>query len=189
MTDLLAGLPGAVADDDGILLHLGNPFAEQRALVNGTAVALLRDRAVLAVTGVDRLSWLDSVTSQALAHLAPGVSTELLVLDDGETTWLIVDRADAEPLLGWLTRMRFRLRVDLRAADDLVVFGAADAALDGLPAAAPAGVPLVWHDPWPEVSAGGAAYAADEDHPGRDRDWNEVLVTADDARRIYSQVL
>ena len=34
------------------------------------------------------------------------------VLDDGETTWLIVDRADAEALLSWLRKMRFRLRVE-----------------------------------------------------------------------------
>ena len=34
------------------------------------------------------------------------------VVDDGERTWLIVDRERAAALLTWLTRMRFRLRVD-----------------------------------------------------------------------------
>ena len=43
----------------------------------GTAVAPLGDRAVLTVAGEDRLTWLDSLTSQAVAALAPGVSTEL----------------------------------------------------------------------------------------------------------------
>lgn len=46
------------------------------------------------------------------------------VLDDGETTWLIVDAADVGPLASWLTRMRFRLRVEIRdATDEVVVVG------------------------------------------------------------------
>lgn len=197
MTDLLDGLPAAVTDTDGVLLHVGNPFAEQRALAAGTAVALLLDRAVIGISGVDRLSWLDSVSSQALTHLEPGVSTELLILDpngrvehaaavidDGETTWLIADRGDAEALLTWLQRMRFRLRVDPQAATDLVVVGVADSAVDTVPAASPAGVPLVWHDPWPNVGTGGTAYAVPEQHPGLERRWNEVLVTQADARAL-----
>ena len=202
MPKLFDGLPGAVTDDDGALLHLGNPFAEQRALAAGTAVAPLLDRAVLAVSGEDRRSWLDSVSTQSLKTLEPGASTELLILDpqgrvehaaavfdDGETTWLIVDRADAEPLLAWLLRMRFRLRVDPRAADELVVFGAADGAVAALPAAAPAGVPLVWRDPWPEIGLGGTTYAAVSPHPGEDRRWNEVLVAAADARAVVEAAI
>ncbi|WP_460772230.1 CAF17-like 4Fe-4S cluster assembly/insertion protein YgfZ [Microbacterium sp. GXF7504] len=197
MTELLQGLPGAVTDDAGVLLHVGNPFTEQRALATGKAVALLLDRAVLAVTGEDRRTWLDSVSSQALKQLDPGVSTELLVLDpqgrvehaaavldDGETTWLVVDRGDADALLTWLQRMRFRLRVDPHAADDLVVVGVADDALDTVTAADPAGVPLVWRDPWPEISVGGTTYTAATPHPGAERRWNEVLVRTEDARAL-----
>jgi folate-binding protein YgfZ len=199
MTDLFDGLDGAVTDTDGALLHAGNPFAEQRALADGTAVAILLDRAAVSVSGPDRLSWLDSVSSQALTQLEPGISTELLILDpngrvehaaavvdDGETTWLITDRGDAEPLLTWLLRMRFRLRVELRAADDLFIVGASDAALEAVTAAAPAGVPLIWRDPWPHVGPGGAAYAVPEEHPGLDRSWNEVLVTAGTVRALVS---
>ncbi len=125
-----AQVPGAVTDERGVL-HFGQPFAEQRALATGSSLAPLGDRRVLAVAGEDRLSWLDSLTSQALTTLAPGESTELLVLDpngrvehaasvldDGETTWLIVDADDAEPLLAWLMKMRFRLRVAPRDASD-----------------------------------------------------------------------
>lgn len=194
-----ARVPGAVLDD-GVLTHLGNPFAEQRALVLGEAVAPLGDRRVLAVTGEDRLSWLDSLSSQALAGLLPGESTELLVLDpqgrvehaaavvdDAQTTWLIVDAGDADALLGWLVRMRFRLRVAPRdASDDLRVVGVADAGLALVAPAAPAGVPLVWHDPWPGVRAGGFAYGAVEGHPGLDRRWNEVLVTPAELDRIVA---
>ena len=80
MAETFARAPGAVVDESG-LRHLGNPLGEQRALASGAAVAPLGDRAVLAVPGEDRLSWLDSLTSQGLTRLAPGESTELLVLD------------------------------------------------------------------------------------------------------------
>ncbi|WP_344096396.1 YgfZ/GcvT domain-containing protein [Microbacterium deminutum] len=197
MSDPFAGLPGAVVDERG-LRHLGNPLGEQRALASGAAVAPLGDRTVLAVTGEDRLSWLDSLTSQALTALAPGESTELLVLDphghvehaasvidDGETAWLIVDRGDAEGLLSWLRKMRFRLRVDPRdAGDEYAVIGGTSAALDAVAAAAPADVPLVWHDPWPGITAGGYGYAVVEQHPGADRDWAEAIVTHAEAQRV-----
>jgi len=129
-------LPGAVVDD-GVLQHVGNPLGEQRALADGRAVVPLGDRRVLALSGPDRLTWLDSITSQATTALTPGESSELLVLDpqgrvehaaavldDGDTTWLIVDRADAEPLLTWLVRMRFRMAVELREAEEYAVIGA-----------------------------------------------------------------
>ncbi|MFH8249390.1 YgfZ/GcvT domain-containing protein [Microbacterium sp. B2969] len=197
MSARFALVPGAVLDETG-LLHLGNPLTEQRALAAGRAVAPLGDRRVIAVPGEDRLSWLDSLTSQALTTLAPGESTELLILDphghvehaaavvdDGETTWLIADAGDADALLAWLLRMRFRLRVAPRDASDeyAVVGGTAD----GLAVASPAdphGVPLVWRDPWPGVTAGGHAYAAVEPHPGADRDWAEAIVTRAEEERI-----
>ena len=192
-----ARVPGAVTDETG-LRHLGNPLGEQRALAAGRAVAPLGDRAVLAVPGEDRLSWLDSLTSQSLTRLAPGESTELLVLDphghvehaasvldDGETAWLITDRGDAEGLLSWLRKMRFRLRVDPRdASEEYAVIGGARAAIDGLAPAAPAGLPLVWVDPWPRVAPGGYAYAAAEPHPGTERDWAEAIVSRVEEERI-----
>jgi folate-binding protein YgfZ len=197
MAETFARVPGAVADESG-LRHLGNPLGEQRALASGAAVAPLGDRAVLAVPGEDRLSWLDSLTSQGLTHLAPGESTELLVLDphghvehaasvldDGETAWLIVDRGDAEGLLSWLRKMRFRLRVDPRdASEEYAVIGGTRAALAVVDAAAPAGLPLVWTDPWPHVSVGGHAYARVDPHPAAERDWAEAIVTRAEEQRI-----
>ncbi len=192
-----ARVPGAVTDESG-LLHLGNPLGEQRALAAGAAVAPLGDRAVLAVPGEDRLSWLDSLTSQAIGRLTPGESTELLVLDphghiehaasvvdDGATTWLITDRADAAGLLSWLRKMRFRLRVDPRdASDEFAVIGGTRAALETIAPAAPGGLPLVWVDPWPDVAVGGHAYANVEPHPGTGRDWSEAIVTRAEEERI-----
>ncbi len=178
-----AAVPGAVVDDEG-LAHVGSPNGEQRALAAGRALAPLAARTVLTVSGPDRLTWLDSITSQALAGLAPGESTELLVLDpqghiehaasvvdDGERTWLIVDRARAASLAAWLTRMRFRLRVEVQDASDTHrVVGGTAAAIAPLRAAA------VWHDPWPGVSGGGWGYAVTEPHPGAERDWSEAIV-------------
>lgn len=197
MDNLFTAVPGAVVDD-GVVRHLGNPLGEQRALAGGRAVAPLGDRAVLAVPGEDRLSWLDSLTSQAVAELSPGESSELLVLDpqgrvehaaavvdDGATTWLIIDRADAEGLLSWLRRMRFRLRVDPRdASDEVGVVGGTAAALASVTATAPNGIPLVWRDPWPGVTAGGWAYALIDPHPGAERDWAEAIVARADLERL-----
>ncbi|MDE0547140.1 folate-binding protein YgfZ [Microbacterium sp. C7(2022)] len=200
---LFSAVPGAVVED-GVLIHTGNPMAEQRALQGGRAVAPLEDRAVLTATGEDRLSWLDSVTSQALAHLPAGQSTELLVLDpnghiehaaavldDGETTWLIVDRADAQSLLAWLTRMRFRMRVELVDATEshTVIGGTAEGVHAATSPAVSHAVPLVWEDPWPSVSAGGWAYAADEGHPGFDREWVEAIVTREEATALAARAV
>jgi hypothetical protein len=82
-------------------------------------------RGVLRVTGVDRLSWLHSLTTQDLERLAPGLATEALVLspqghiehhltltDDGSATWIHVEPHEAASLLEFLTSMRFMLRVD-----------------------------------------------------------------------------
>lgn len=197
MPSTFGQVPGAVLDDAG-LQHLGNPLGEQRLLAAGGAIAPLGDRGVLAVTGQDRLTWLDSLVSQAVAHLVPGESTELLVLDpqgrvehaaavvdDGEATWLLVDRSGAGALLAWLRRMRFRLRVDPRdASDDYGVVGGSAAALATVNPAAPNGIPLVWTDPWPGVAAGGWGYALADPHPGSDRDWVEAIVTRAEEARV-----
>ena len=44
--------------DAGAIWHFGEPNQEQRALAGGTAWADLSHRAVISVSGVDRLSWL-----------------------------------------------------------------------------------------------------------------------------------
>ncbi len=198
-TDLtpFSARPGFVADAaTGVAAHYGNPFVEQRELLAGRAVVELGDRGVITVTGPDRLSWLDSLTSQALKGLAPGESTETLLLDpsgriehaarvvdDGETTWLLVEASETEAFSGWLDRMRFTLRVEVadRSADFSALASFAD---PGIPAAAPAGVALVWVDPWAEVSVGGVGYAAEAGHAGRGWTLRETLVARADLAGI-----
>ncbi len=183
----LLSRPGAVDDsgaDAGVAWHYGDPTAEQRALAAGRAVADQSHLGVVTITGPDRLSWLDSLTTQALGDLGPGVSTETMILspqgriehvagvvDDGETTWLISETAPA--LAAFLDRMRFMLRVEV--ADATAEWAAIGEAVN---APATAGEPVTWVDPWPYVAAGGTTYAADPgaDHPGSDRAWRLVLV-------------
>ncbi|MBO0979969.1 folate-binding protein YgfZ [Microbacterium sp. SD291] len=190
-------IDGAVAGSAGID-HFGDAFREQRRLATGDAIAPLGDRTVIEVGGPERLGWLDSITSQAVGRLAPGESTELLVLDpqghvehaagvieDGESTWLIADAADAEPLAAWLTRMRFRTQATVTVRPELVLIGFVDggsaAQTARAAAAAPHGVPLVWADPWQRVSAGGHQYAEVDEHPGATLAWRVAIVTPDAA--------
>ncbi len=186
----LTDVPGAVIDDRG-LRHVGSPVAEQRKLASGRALAPLGDRRVISVGGDDRRSWLDSLSSQALTHLAPGVSTEMLILDpqgrvehaasvidDGETAWLIVDATDAEALAAWLTRMRFRLRVEVRErSDDLFVVGGTREAVAGSAPSRPSG------------STRGRGLSRRlgvrprRAAPGAERDWAEAVVDAAEFER------
>lgn len=204
LLETFAALPGAV-DADGLITHFGDPVREQRRLIAGTAVTLLSDRRVIEVAGEDRLSWLDSITSQSVARLRAGDSTELLVLDpqgrvehaagvleDGSSVWLIADAADAEPLAMWLKRMVFRSRVTVtvRPELDLLGFfagGAAETALAEI-AASPNGAPLVWSDPWAAVQAGGHQYANVTSHPAVEYTWRVAIVDADATASLSEKI-
>ncbi|GGH92930.1 YgfZ/GcvT domain-containing protein [Arthrobacter liuii] len=186
----LLSRPGAVeatGPDAGVAAHYGEPLREQRALAAGTAVVDLSHRGVVTVSGPDRLSWLNTLSSQQVAALKPGESSELLllsvqgridfearVIDDGGTTWLIVEAAEAAPLAEYLNRMKFMLRVEV---DD----ASADWAVVGSTRAVPEwSGRLAWQDPWPHVAAGGYSYATvpEESHPGLERPWFEYLIPA-----------
>ncbi|MBF4584372.1 folate-binding protein YgfZ [Curtobacterium sp. VKM Ac-2865] len=188
---VFAARDGFVASAEGPAAHFGNPLGEQRLLARGTAVVEL-GLGVVTVTGPDRLSWLNSITSQLLLGLAPGVSTETLVLDasgrvehaarvvdDGETTWLLTEPADAAPLAAWLTSMRFMLRVEVadRSADFVTVGSFADAGVV-------ADAVVEWVDPWSVVTPGGWGYASQEAHPGSDWTLRIAVLTADAAAAL-----
>lgn len=146
-------LPGAVppppaAPDQGVPWHYGDPHAEQRRLAVGVGAVDLSHLAVLAVTGSDRLSWLHSLTSAHLLDLRPGASAtallldphghvehELHVVDDGTTTWLVLEPGAAAAVLTYLDRMRFMLDVDVRdaSANLAVVWRPARAQVPGRP--------------------------------------------------------
>ncbi|MCW4386125.1 folate-binding protein [Salinibacterium sp. SYSU T00001] len=185
--------PGAVeaeGADAGVAAHYGDPAREQRELEAGRALVDLSHRGVVTLSGPDRLTWLDSISSQAIAALQPGDSAETLILDphghiehaarlidDGESTWLLLDAAQVEPLMAWLLRMRFMMRVEIddRSADVATLGLLAEPGTLGVEPAMGAGLPLVWRDPWPSVVSGGWQYAGDE-HPAGSFDYREVLV-------------
>jgi tRNA-modifying protein YgfZ len=192
----LLNRPGAVAGeglDAGVAWHYGDPSREQRLLVEGLAVVDLSHRAVVTVSGPDRLSWLHSLTTQHLTDLAPRMSAESLILspkghvehdlhvvDDGGTTWITGEPGTGPALAAWLTGMQFMLRVEvLDRTADFAVLG------EPIGRESVAAEPICWRDPWPAIADGGVSYAAvpDVEHPARGRAWRECLVPRDELAR------
>jgi folate-binding protein YgfZ len=190
----LLSRPGAVAGDGvdaGVAAHYGDPMREQRLLVEGLAVVDLSHRGVLTIAGPDRLTWLNSITTQMLTGLAARTSAETLVLspkghiehdlhlvDDGETTWVTVEPGTAPLLKAWLDSMRFMLRLEVSdVSADFAVIG------EPLRSENTAGEPMAWSDPWPLMVGDTAAYSVVVDpakHPGAQRPWREVIVARHD---------
>ena len=125
----LLGLPAAVSGDGidaPVAAHYGSFNGEQRTLSHGDGFVDLSHRGVIRVSGPDRLGWLHSLTTQYLEGLEPGVPTAALVLspnghvehamygtDDGEAFTAHVEPGAAAPLVAWLDRMRFMMRVEV----------------------------------------------------------------------------
>ena len=115
--------------DKGAIWHFGEPNKEQRALLEGKAWADLSHLAIVAVSGEDRLKWLHDLTTQHLLEFQMGSWTSALILDpqghveyqfslvdDGTTTFIVLDPHFAEGLITYLNRMRFMLKVEVRNA-------------------------------------------------------------------------
>jgi tRNA-modifying protein YgfZ len=131
MDSPLLAVSGAVAaefPDVGVAAHYGDPFAEQRALAEAAGLVDRSNRDVLRISGKDRLSWLNSISTRKVDDLAAGSAQQTLILsphghvehhlslvDDGSDTWIHVEPGEAESLLEFLESMRFMLRVE--AAD------------------------------------------------------------------------
>lgn len=183
-----AGAVEATDRDAGVAAHYGNPLGEQRVLAAGEAIVDLSNRSVISISGQDRLTWIDSLTTQSVAGLTPGQSSETLLLDptgrleyvvrlidDGVELWLLVERDEAAGLFAWLSTMRFMLRVELAdRTEEFATIGTLGTL--ELPAAEPNGVALIWHDPWVAVTAGGYQYATVAEHPSAEWTYSEVLV-------------
>jgi hypothetical protein len=121
--------PGAVEaswPDEGVAGHYGDPMREQRTIEESAGVVDRSNRGVVRITGPDRLSWLHSLTTQALDGLAAGAAAQALVLspnghvehhltltDDGTAVWAHVEPGTAAALVEFLESMRFMLRVEV----------------------------------------------------------------------------
>jgi folate-binding protein YgfZ len=115
--------------DKGAVWHFGEPVKEQRALEAGTAWADLSHYNIIAVSGVDRLQWLHDLTTQFVSDLEPGlwksnmildarghIEFQFNIVDDGQTSFLVLDHGYIDQLIEYLTKMKFMLRVDVRDA-------------------------------------------------------------------------
>lgn len=134
----LLDLPGAVAGDGidaPVAAHYGSFNTEQRSLEKGEGFVDLSHRGVLRVSGPDRLTWLHSLTTQHFESLEIGAMTTALVLspqghvehlmtgvDDGEAFTAHTEPGAAAPLVEFLDRMRFMMRVQVEdLSDELAV--------------------------------------------------------------------
>jgi folate-binding protein YgfZ len=117
--------------DKGAIWHFGEPNKEQRALAEGKAWADLSHLSVIAISGEDRLKWLHDLTTQYLVDFGAGTWTSAMVLDpqghveyqfnvvdDGTTSYLVMDPQFVEGLSTYLNKMRFMLRVEVRDATE-----------------------------------------------------------------------
>ncbi len=156
--------------------HFGDILGEMRALARGDAFVDVSDREIVQVSGPDRLVWLNSLITQLVLDLVPGVTKESLILDphghiehafliqdDGECSWLLTGPGRGEVLFAWLESMKFRMQVTL-THEPGAWFVAAAANTQILGAEEPE---VRFVDPWPSVSEGSVGYAA-EPHVGSD---------------------
>ncbi|MCX6455516.1 MAG: folate-binding protein [Actinobacteria bacterium] len=131
--------------DAGAIWHFGEPNQEQRALAAGSAWADLSHRAVLSVTGADRLSWLHSLTTQDVEKLTPGlwvcslildptghIAHQFYLVDDGTTTWIHTEKEKLPELLAFLEKMKFMLRVEVQDRTNQYAVLRAPGVADGL---------------------------------------------------------
>ena len=120
--------------DAGAVWHYGDPLGEQRAAERDAVVVDRSHRAVLTLTGAERLSWLHALCTQHVADLRDGACTENLSLDGqgrvedhwqqselGDVTYLDTEGGRGEPLLAYLRKMVFWSDVQPAAADFAVL--------------------------------------------------------------------
>jgi folate-binding protein YgfZ len=106
--------------DAGAVWHFGDPLGEQRSAADAAIVVDRSHRAVLALTGTDRKTWLHSISSQHVSDLADGAVTQNLSLDGqgrvedhwiqtevDDVTYLDTEPWRGEPLLTYLRKMVF----------------------------------------------------------------------------------
>jgi folate-binding protein YgfZ len=113
--------------DKGAIWHFGEPNKEQKELVAGNGWADLSHRAVISISGKDRLTWLHALTTQHLENLTAGdwkdalildsqghIVEQLFLVDDGEITWIHTEAERVAPLIEYLEKMKFMLDVEVK---------------------------------------------------------------------------
>jgi folate-binding protein YgfZ len=113
--------------DKGAIWHFGEPNNEQKALAKGSGWADLSHRAVISITGKDRLTWLHALTTQQLDKLEVATWVDALILDtqghvidqfflvdDGQSTWIHLEKERLAPVMDYLNKMKFMLEVEVK---------------------------------------------------------------------------
>jgi folate-binding protein YgfZ len=117
--------------DKGGIWHFGEPNSEQKALAKGNGWADLSHRGVISITGKDRLTWLHALTTQHLEKLEVATWVDALILDvqghvidqlflvdDGQSTWIHLEKERVIPVIDYLKKMKFMLEVDVKDESD-----------------------------------------------------------------------
>jgi folate-binding protein YgfZ len=117
--------------DKGGIWHFGEPNNEQKALAKGNGWADLSHRGVISITGKDRLTWLHALTTQNLEKLQVATWVDALILDaqghvidqlylvdDGQSTWIHLEKERLAPVIEYLNKMRFMLEVEVKDESD-----------------------------------------------------------------------
>jgi folate-binding protein YgfZ len=112
--------------DKGAIWHFGEPNQEQKALVAGNGWADLSHRGVISISGRDRLTWLHALTTQHLEQLPVAtwidalildpqghVIEQLFLVDDGQTTWIHLEKERTPGVIDYLNKMKFMLEVEV----------------------------------------------------------------------------
>jgi folate-binding protein YgfZ len=113
--------------DKGAIWHFGEPNNEQKALAKGNGWADLSHRGVISITGKDRLTWLHALTTQHLEKLQVAtwvdalildvqghVNDQLFLVDDGQSTWIHLEKERVAPVIEYLNKMKFMLDVEVK---------------------------------------------------------------------------
>lgn len=116
--------------DAGAVWHYGDPLGEQRSAAEEAIVIDRSHRGVITIGGPERQGWLHTISSQHVAELADGASTENLSLDGqgrvedhwiqtelGELTYLDTESWRTEALLAYLQKMVFWAKAVPERAD------------------------------------------------------------------------
>jgi len=128
--------------DKGAIWHFGEPNKEQKELAAGAGWADLSHRAVISISGKDRLTWLHALTTQHLENLTAGdwkdalildaqghIVEQLFLVDDGRITWIHTEAERVAPLIEYLEKMKFMLDVEVAdQSNDYAVLRAAGVA-------------------------------------------------------------
>ena len=113
--------------DKGAIWHFGEPNKEQKELAAGNGWADLSHRAVISISGKDRLTWLHALTTQHLENLTAGdwkdalildaqghIVEQMFLVDDGQITWIHTEAERVAPLIEYLEKMKFMLDVEVK---------------------------------------------------------------------------